>query len=54
LLATLEKGLGKDLTPSVREAWVICYTSIAREMTEGTGHRKAPPVAAAKLSCNTT
>jgi hemoglobin-like flavoprotein len=43
LLATLEKGLGKDFTPPVREAWVVCYTSIAREMMEGTGHRKALP-----------
>jgi hemoglobin-like flavoprotein len=43
LLATLEKGLGKDFTPPVREAWVICYTSIAREMMEGTGHREALP-----------
>jgi hemoglobin-like flavoprotein len=43
LLATLEKGLGKDFTPPVREAWVICYTLIAREMIEGTGPREALP-----------
>jgi hemoglobin-like flavoprotein len=39
LLATLEKGLGKDFTPPVREAWVVCYTSIAQEMMVGTGHK---------------
>ena len=43
LLTTLERGLGKDFTPPVREAWVICYTSIAREMMEGTGHGEALP-----------
>jgi hemoglobin-like flavoprotein len=43
LLATLEKGLGKDFTPEVREAWVVCYTSIAREMMEGNGQREALP-----------
>jgi hemoglobin-like flavoprotein len=43
LLATLEKGLGKDFTPPVREAWVVCYTSIAWEMMEGTGHRATLP-----------
>jgi hemoglobin-like flavoprotein len=43
LLATLEKGLGKDFTPAVREAWVICYTLIAREMIEGTEPREALP-----------
>jgi hemoglobin-like flavoprotein len=43
LLATLEKGLGQDFTPPVREAWVVCYTSIAREMLEGTGHKAALP-----------
>jgi hemoglobin-like flavoprotein len=41
LLATLEKGLGKDFTPPVREAWVVCYSSIAREMMEGAGRREA-------------
>jgi hemoglobin-like flavoprotein len=33
LLAALEKGLGADFTPEVREAWVACYTAIAGEMT---------------------
>lgn len=37
LLATLEKGLGADFTPEVREAWVACYTAIAGEMTRGVG-----------------
>jgi hypothetical protein len=42
-LVIAEKGLGKAFTPPVREAWVVCYTSIAREMMEGTGHREALP-----------
>lgn len=36
LLATLEKGLGNEFTPPVRDAWVVCYTSIAREMIGAT------------------
>jgi hemoglobin-like flavoprotein len=43
LLATLENGLGNDFTPSVREAWVVCYSSIAREMREGAGHEATLP-----------
>ena len=32
LIATLEKGLGADFTPDVRDAWTACYTAIAAEM----------------------
>ena len=32
LIATLEKGLGDDFTPEVRDAWLACYTAIAAEM----------------------
>jgi hemoglobin-like flavoprotein len=34
LIDTLEKGLGETFTPSVREAWVACYTAIAAEMQQ--------------------
>jgi hemoglobin-like flavoprotein len=53
LLATLEKGLGNDFTPPVREAWVICYTSIALEMMKGTGDHgelRVPPTAGSFVS----
>jgi hemoglobin-like flavoprotein len=32
LLWTLEQALGEDLTPAVREAWMICYDELASEM----------------------
>lgn len=32
LIATLEKGLGHDFTPEVREAWLACYAAIRAEM----------------------
>jgi len=32
LTATLEKGLGDDFTPEVREAWAACIAKIAGEM----------------------
>lgn len=32
LLWTLEKGLGKDWTPDVKDAWVTCYTLLASTM----------------------
>jgi hemoglobin-like flavoprotein len=32
LINTLEKGLGDAFTPSVRDAWLACYTTIAAEM----------------------
>jgi len=32
LIATLEKGLGDDFTPEVRDAWVACYAAIVAEM----------------------
>jgi hemoglobin-like flavoprotein len=32
LIATLQKGLGDDFTPEIRDAWVACYTAIAAEM----------------------
>ena len=36
LVATLEKGLGGDFTPEVRDAWTACYTSIVSEMLSAT------------------
>ncbi|QTX04936.1 globin family protein [Agromyces archimandritae] len=35
LLATLEKGLGDDFTPEVREAWTTAFGIIAAEMQAG-------------------
>lgn len=32
LIATLEKGLGPDFTPEVRDAWIAVYTALAGEM----------------------
>ncbi len=32
LIATLEKGLGADFTPQVRDAWVACYAAISSVM----------------------
>jgi len=32
LLATLEKGLGDDFTPEVREAWEACIALVAGDM----------------------
>jgi hemoglobin-like flavoprotein len=36
LIATLEKGLGSDFTPEVREAWTACITALAAEMVGAT------------------
>ena len=35
LLWTLEKGLGRDWTPAVAEAWTICYQTLAATMLAG-------------------
>jgi hemoglobin-like flavoprotein len=32
LIATLDKGLGDDFTPDVRDAWITCYAAIVGEM----------------------
>lgn len=40
LIATLEKGLGADFTPQVRDAWLACYAAISSVML-------APPAAPA-------
>ncbi|SPF78422.1 globin family protein [Pseudoprimorskyibacter insulae] len=32
LLRTLEKGLGDDFTPEVKEAWTVAYTTLAGVM----------------------
>jgi len=34
LIATLERGLGPEFTPDVREAWLACITAIATEMLD--------------------
>jgi nitric oxide dioxygenase len=38
LIATLEKGLGDDFTPEVRDAWQACIAAVAGEMLS------APPI----------
>jgi len=35
LLWTLDKGLGADFTPEVRDAWVAVYTTLATTMQSG-------------------
>jgi hemoglobin-like flavoprotein len=37
LLRTLEQVLGKDFTPTVREAWTLCYDELAGEMKAAAG-----------------
>jgi len=37
LLWTLEQALGEDLTPAVREAWMMCYDELAGEMKGAAG-----------------
>jgi hemoglobin-like flavoprotein len=34
LIATLERGLGAEFTPDVREAWLACIAAIASEMLD--------------------
>jgi hemoglobin-like flavoprotein len=34
LIATLERGLGPQFTPDVRDAWVACIAAIAAEMLD--------------------
>lgn len=36
LLYMLEKGLGKDWSPEVREAWAACYKALSDTMIEAT------------------
>jgi hemoglobin-like flavoprotein len=37
LLWTLEQALGEDFTPTVREAWTVCYDELAGEMKAAAG-----------------
>ena len=37
LLWTLEKALGEDFKPSVRDAWTVCYDELANEMKAAVG-----------------
>jgi len=32
LLGTLQQALGSEFTPTVRDAWVACYQTLAGEM----------------------
>jgi hemoglobin-like flavoprotein len=32
LITTLEKGLGDEFTPEVREAWIACHQAVSAEM----------------------
>ncbi len=36
LIVTLERGLGPEFTPDVREAWLACISAIAAEMLDET------------------
>ncbi len=35
LMATLEKGLGAEFTPEIRDAWAACIAHVAGEMLDG-------------------
>ena len=35
LIGALEAGLGDAFTSPVRDAWIACYTAIAKEMMQG-------------------
>jgi nitric oxide dioxygenase len=37
LLWTLEQVLGEDFTPSVQDAWTVCYDELAGEMKAAVG-----------------
>lgn len=41
LLDTLEKGLGEDFTPEVRDAWVTAYRTLSAVMIEAAAQRQA-------------
>ena len=43
LIATLERGLGSDFTPALREAWASCYQALAGQMMAGAEKRKGVP-----------
>lgn len=43
LLWTLEKGLGPDFTPEVKEAWATTYTVLATTMQKGAAKPAAMP-----------
>jgi hemoglobin-like flavoprotein len=40
LIATLERGLGSDFTPALRDAWTSCYRILAGEMIAGASERE--------------
>ena len=42
LIYTLDKGLGPDFTPDVKEAWVATYTTLQSVMTEAAATVPAP------------
>ncbi len=42
LIWTLEKGLGDDFTPEVKEAWVTTYTTLEGVMTEAAAEVEPP------------
>ncbi len=43
LIATLEKGLGADFTPEIRDAWIACIALVAAEMLDGAGQSLGTP-----------
>ena len=43
LLWTLEQGLGADWTPAVKEAWIVCYNTLADTMINASKPRQASP-----------
>ena len=49
LLATLEKGLGKEWTESVKSAWTDVYGTVASTMKAGAAEAPPPPPASPQL-----
>jgi hemoglobin-like flavoprotein len=41
LLWTLEQGLGEHWTEEVKEAWILCYTTLANAMITAGGSQQA-------------
>jgi hemoglobin-like flavoprotein len=47
LISTLDKGLGPDFTPDVREAWIEAYTALATVMQTAAAGTAEPRAATA-------
>ena len=51
LLGTLQQALGSEFTPTVRDAWVACYQTLAGEMKAAVPVDTRAARSAASISC---